>query len=217
MLNCNKRRTGLLNQNTLIFGGAFDPIHNGHLTMLREVLASLKIDNVVLIPNFMCPNKMKPLFSGKKRLEMIRKIIKEDLQPMYENITFECSDYEINQQKICFTIDTLRMYKTKKQKDTFFLLMGSDNFFSFHLWKQYQDILKLVTVCVVRRDKTSTVHYQNYSNKYLSKLENKPVFIFGKMPIKISSSDIRQKIKHKLPIKTLVPKTIITYLNRLLA
>ena len=201
-------------QKILLFGGAFDPFHKGHLEMLNMVIKSIKINQVLIIPNYMCPNKRKPLLSGKKRIMMVKSIIKDIVTATHNTIHISCSDYEIKQQKVCFTIDTIKMLKDKNKMDDIYLLIGSDNFFSFHLWKDYQAILKRVTLCVVRRDTKPIAIYQNYLTKQgLSAIE-KPVFIIGNKPITISSSQVRSKLANNESISDLVPKAVLNIIKK---
>tara|TARA_B100001175_G_scaffold295759_1_gene284118 strand:+ start:7292 stop:7918 length:627 start_codon:yes stop_codon:yes gene_type:complete len=198
----------LKSQKILIFGGAFDPFHKGHLDMIKMVIKAMHINHVILMPNYMCPNKIKPLLRGDDRVSMLDQMIKEELEQKYQNVSFECSNYEIKQEKICYTSDTIRFLKEKNPNDTFYLLIGSDNLFSFHLWKNYQAIINQVSLCVVRRGLESKEQYQAYINDKFSEANDKPLFIFGKKPINISSSKIRECIKNNVSIDDLVPNVV---------
>ena len=195
-------------QKILIFGGAFDPFHMGHLDMIKMVIKTMHINHVILMPNYMCPNKIKPILSGNDRISMLDRVIKEELEEGYKHVSFECSNYEIKQEKICYTSDTIRFLKKENPNDTFYLLIGSDNLFSFHLWKNYQAIINQLSLCVVRRGLESKEQYQAYINDKFSEANDKPLFIFGKKPINISSSKIRECIKNNVSIDDLVPNVV---------
>jgi len=197
----------------LLFGGSFDPFHNGHIHMLKTVLDSLKINTVIVMPNFMSPHKQTLLFSAEKRLDMIHKVIKEDLKNHYKQVTFQCSNFEIKQKEVCYTIDTVVALKKENPEHHIFLLVGSDNFFSFHKWKDYKKIVDLVSLCVVKRSLEPSSSYQQYLKEYMPQLSKQPLFIFGKKPIYISSTAIRKKMSQKLSLKHLVPRCILNDTN----
>ena len=181
--------------------------------MLKTVLDSLKINTVVVMPNFMSPHKQTPLFSAQKRLDMIHKLIKNDLQKMYKKVTFQCSNFEIKQEVVCYTVDTIIALKKENPDHHISLLVGSDNFFSFHKWKNHKKIMDLVSLCVVKRSMEPSSSYKQYLKKYMSQLSKQPLFIFGKKPICVSSTDIRNKLSQKLSVKHLVPSGILNDIN----
>ena len=59
-----------------IFGGTFDPFHNGHLQLLRSVLNSRLTDRIFLMPNYIPPHKPQPVANDQQRLAMINLVCK---------------------------------------------------------------------------------------------------------------------------------------------
>ena len=59
-------------------------------------------------------------------------------------------DYEIKQKKPVYSIDTINMMCDTYNNNNIMLLLGSDQLFNLHTWKEYQQIVKMVDICVVK-------------------------------------------------------------------
>jgi len=92
-------------------------------------------------------------------------------------------------------------------------LIGSDNFFSFHEWKSYKDLIKQVTICVVKRDNESLEKYQTYAKTYFKDQANQGVFILNNQPLSVASSEIRKKILKRESVLDLLPESICLYVK----
>ncbi|MDC0036784.1 nicotinate (nicotinamide) nucleotide adenylyltransferase [bacterium] len=191
-----------------MFGGAFDPFHNGHLMMLMSICEQLNIDYIHMIPNYNSPDKEKATLSDVQRLKCV-KAIADGFSTRFSNkIKFSCIDYELKQKKTSYTIDTLNFLGKQYPKSNWILLIGSDNFFKFHTWKQYKDILNQVTLFVVKRDSISIKSYTEYMDIYFLNELNAGVILLNNEPITISSTKIREKMSKNISIETLVPDII---------
>ena len=88
-------------QKIALFGGTFDPIHNGHIRLAAEFARRLKLDRVILMPTYVPPHKVKPeMAPASDRLEMCRLAVRG-------NPLFIVSDLEISRGGASFTADTL--------------------------------------------------------------------------------------------------------------
>lgn len=179
-----------------IFGGTFDPIHHGHLITAQSVKELRSLDKIIFIPAFISPHKQHAkASSAEHRLNMIKLALDEI--PF-----FECSDFEIKQQTISYTIDTLREFK--KFYDEIDLIIGYDNIFQFHTWKQPDEILKLSNVIVLKRKSS---HPLDFIDKYVEAA----TFVQTR-GIEISATDIRNRVHQGLPIHYLVPAIVENYI-----
>jgi len=179
-----------------IFGGTFDPIHNGHLITAQSVREIRKLDKIIFMPSFVSPHK-KNIDTAKpeQRLKMIELAI--------EGVDFfESSDYEISRGGISYTVDTLR--EMKKFYDEIEFIIGYDNIFEFHTWKDPDEIMKLVKVLVLKRKSS---HPITFEDKYVKEA----VFVQTR-GIEISATDIRERIKKGMPIHFLVPEKVKEYI-----
>lgn len=179
-----------------IFGGTFDPIHIGHLITAQSVREIRNLDKIIFIPAFISPHKsdMKTS-SAEDRLNMIKLAI--DGIPF-----FDYSDIEIKKGGVSYTIDTLK--ELKKIHDEMEFIIGYDNIFTFHTWKEPDEIMKLASIIVLKRKSS---HPPQFEDKYYKKA----VFVQTR-GIEISATDLRERVRKGLPINFLVPPKVMEYI-----
>ena len=179
-----------------LFGGTFDPIHNGHLIAAQSVREMRKLDKIIFIPSFVSPHKADVKSSSPEhRLNMI-KLATDEVD------FFDFSDYEIIKGGVSYTVDTLREFK--KKYDELEFIIGYDNIFKFNSWKNPDDIVKLTKILVLRRKSSlPPLHHDKYVESAL--------FVQTR-GIEISATDIRERVKKGLPIHFLVPEKVKEYI-----
>jgi len=181
-----------------IFGGTFDPIHLGHLITAQSVKELRNLEKIIFIPSFISPHKSEAKASSPAdRLNMIKLAV--------EGIPFfECSDIEVKKGGVSYSVNTLRALK--KQNIELEFIIGYDNIFSFHTWKEPDEILKLAKIIVLKRKSS---HPPQFEDKYY----HQAVFVQTR-GIEISATDIRERVKHGLPINFLVPPVVMKYIYK---
>ena len=103
-----------------IFGGTFDPIHNGHLAMAQIAHEKLSLDQVIFVPSYLPPHKSSPnLAPAAQRLRMVRIAIRG-------NPHFRVSDFEVKKAGRSYTIDTLHHFKKKLKNSKLLFILGGD-------------------------------------------------------------------------------------------
>mgnify|MGYP004551499663 CR=1 FL=1 len=129
----------------VIYGGSFDPIHNGHI---RTALASSRYFNAKVIfvpaknPRFKVPDS-----TPKQRLDMLKLAIK-DLDPS----NFKISLFEMDSNdEVNYSIDTVRYFKNKYKQSNLYFLIGADEANSFSKWKEAEAIASIVKIVYVPR------------------------------------------------------------------
>ena len=179
-----------------IFGGTFDPIHLGHLITAQSVKELRNLEKIIFIPAFISPHKSDAKTSSPEdRLNMIKLAV--DGIPF-----FDYSDIEVKKGGVSYSIDTLR--ELKKHYSELELLIGYDNIFSFHTWKEPDEILNLAKIIVLKRKSS---HPPQFEDKYY----HQAVFVQTR-GIEISATDIRERVRNGLPINFLVPPAVIKYI-----
>ena len=153
-----------------IFGGSFDPIHKGHITIIKTALTQLNIDKIIVIPTYLNPFKRKSYFSPKKRLEIVEKRLKN-----IPNLIIE--RYEIDNQS-SYTIDTIKYIKEQYKSDKIYLIIGADNLKKLHKWHKIEEIKELAEFVIATRNSI--------------KIPNG--FKILKIDINISSTEIRNRL-----------------------
>ena len=115
-----------------IYGGTFNPPHLGHLTAAAAVIATLKLDKLLLIPASIPPHKDLPAGSAtaEQRLEMTRMAGEQ----LGLGSKVETLDMEVRRAGKSFTSDTLAELKAQFPEDELWLLMGTDMLLSFDSW-----------------------------------------------------------------------------------
>lgn len=186
-----------------VYGGSFNPPHNGHLMLAKELAERLELDKLIIIPSNISPQKdNNGNIDPKHRIEMCKLLFSDPI--------FTVSDCEIKRGGRSFTFDTLTYLKNEYENAEFYLFMGSDMLLSFHTWYRFKDILSMCTVCAIsREDEECTKKMREYAKANLG--EN--VLIFDVKPFQVSSSLIRENIRRKEPCDGLLDAKIIEYIK----
>jgi len=166
-----------------IFGGAFNPPHNGHTGLIQAINAAFNFDRIIIIPTYIPPHKnIHYIVECRTRLTMT-KLAFSDISNCY------ISDIEINRKDVSYTIDTLKELKKKIPYAEFTVLIGADNFNIIDEWKNISELIKLTDFIVCRRPgntiKQSSMIYMKNSTRF--------VFFENEM-FDISSTFIREQL-----------------------
>ena len=128
-----------------LFGGSFNPIHNGHLHLAQTVHQQCGLDRMLLMPSGTAPHKSSDAYApAADRLAMCR--LAAEPYPW-----LEVSDYELTKPGKSYTVETLRYLHSRFPEDALFLLTGSDMLLSFDSWYCWQEILTLAGLLCVSR------------------------------------------------------------------
>jgi nicotinate-nucleotide adenylyltransferase len=132
-------------QRVCLFGGTFDPIHCGHLRVAEEAVSRFALDRVLFIPAGTPPHKVSQVVAPyEDRFEMVRLACRA-------NPKFEASRLEEGAGR-SYTIDTVRSFQTSlAARDILFFLIGADAFDEIETWKNWRELIQLVTFIVVTR------------------------------------------------------------------
>ena len=181
-----------------LYPGTFNPIHNGHVTLANYFINNTELDEVWVVLTPQNPfKKNNHLIEDNYRLEMANKIFNH-----LKNI--KVSDIEFQLEKPNYTIDTINRLLGDYPKNQFTLLIGEDNLANFHQWKDYSKILDLVNIFVYPRIKMIDIDQEIINNARI-KILNAP-------KIKVSSEEIREKMKQGNDIQGYLPKEVYKYI-----
>lgn len=168
-----------------IFGGAFDPVHLGHIQIV-EYLIKLNFDEIIILPTYDSTYK-KISANYEARIKMCELLVKDS------RVKISKIEKKINSS---FMIDVLNIV----DDPNITLVIGSDQAKYFDQWKDYQNILEKCNVIVYNRLGTT------FNNKFNFDVYN--------VPIKsISSTQIRKKLENKENISGLVDEKIEKYIR----
>lgn len=166
-----------------LFGGSFNPIHNGHISLALQLKEQAGLDEVWLMVSPQNPLKQSTdLLDDEQRLQMARLAV--------ENVDgIVVSDYEMHLPKPSYTWNTLEALKRDYPDDEFVLMIGGDNWQLFDKWYRADDIKANYEIVVYTRA-PGDVGYMD-----------------------ISSTDIRRRIREGRGIRRLVPKAVADYIK----
>jgi len=174
MIESKKRRIG-------IFGGSFDPPHNGHLEISKQAIKKLFLDQIYWCITKKNPFKNKTFFSLSERIKK-SKITTNSIKKIKIKF-FEDKIKSVN------TVDLIKYLKKKNKKIIFFLIIGSDNLIKFHKWKNWRLLLELTEIVVFSRK-----DYDKKAKKSVMMKQVKKITFIKNKPINISSTQIRKKL-----------------------
>ena len=192
-----------------IFGGTFNPVHLGHLLLADAACDALRLDRVVFIPAGRPPHKpSKGLLDGAERLALVKLAIRG--QP-----GFSVSDMELQRRGPSYSIDTVRRLRARHPRAALFLLMGEDMLRV--PWRAWRDLAQLCTVVVAHR--TAHPHARVPRQGHQDRRARSPAAAgrirWLPMPgLDISSSEIRDRVRHGRSIRYLVPPAVERYIRR---
>ena len=156
-----------------IFGGSFDPIHTAHVVVVKEALKELHIDMVIVVPTYLNPFKSSFYLDPETRFKLLEKVFKD-----FDKV--QICDYEINQQKTSYSIDTVNYLKNLYNPSKIYFIIGEDNLKTLDKWHEIDKLKELVEFVVASR--------KGFESKEAKKFKNLDV------NIDISSSSLRNKI-----------------------
>lgn len=190
--------------NVGIYGGSFNPPHNGHLMLTQELGRKLALDKIIIIPSNISPQKdNNGNIDPVHRLNMCKIAFSDGI--------FEVSDCEIKRGGRSYTIDTLTFLESVYKDASFYLFMGSDMLLSFDTWYRFSDILNMCTVCAISR---SGGESSDKMREYVKNtLHDENVRIFDVQPFEVSSSEIREKIANGGSCEGLIPTGVSEYIK----
>lgn len=189
-----------------IFGGSFNPIHNGHLHLADLYASELALQEILLVPVYLPPHKSCPdLAPAADRAEMCR--LAAGQREYLSLCRLEC-----DAARVSYTWQTLRTLKEQRPGEEFFLLVGSDMFLTLDTWQHPEEIFRLATVCTAARSQGEYARLQAFGGRLERlgcrwRLVNAP-------PVEISSTLVRSRIRAGQPVTGLVPAPVEEYLRR---
>lgn len=198
-----------------IFGGTFDPVHNGHTDTISYLVSLIPFYKINVIPNFMPPHK-KARASFEDRLAMVKLAFRNIKQ-----VTVD--DRDSLKKGPSYAINTVKeIFKEEEKNAQIVMIVGTDTFSDIDSWYRWEELMKLVDFLVMKRsDNNLSKEKKSFQlidkNVDIEELKNssykRRVIEVNVKPINISSSRIRQNIRVGKSIDCLVNSEVRDYLN----
>ena len=182
-----------------LFGGSFNPIHNGHVWLAKALLRETGLDEVWFMVSPQNPLKQnRQLLDDNQRFRLVQLALNDEprLRP--------CA-YEFHLPKPSYTWNTLQSLKKDFPEHRFTLLIGGDNWQLFDQWYRYEDLLREYLIVVYPRQDANPGDMQTAS----------PNVTFVKVPlINISSTMIRERLRLGKNVRGLVPGPVASVIEQ---
>ncbi|MDG1987453.1 MAG: nicotinate-nucleotide adenylyltransferase [Halieaceae bacterium] len=202
-----------------LFGGTFDPVHNGHLKIASEMLRLLNLSELRFIPCALPSHRNLPLVSACDRAAMLDLAIETEPR-------FVCDRREIDRIGPSFTIDTLvEIRKELGPSCPLIFLMGSDAVHSIDAWKQWKLLLNYTHLFIVNRPGVPmrfpshiwewVKMYQVSNLSFLDSTSNGHIFITPANALEVSATEVRNMLGRRLlHVNRLLPSSVFDFVKQ---
>jgi nicotinate-nucleotide adenylyltransferase len=202
-----------------IFGGTFDPVHNGHLRTALELVGALRLDELRLIPCHVPATRDLPAAGAEHRLAMLRLAVAGS-PPLV------CDEIEVRRGGVSYTIDTLRSVRGEiAENDRLCLVIGADAFAALERWKEWQELLDFAHIVVLERPGERPVpsaalarwvaaHRAEDVERTLERARDGAIFELQLTQLAISASHVRALLRAGKTPRFLLPDAVLDYIRR---
>lgn len=197
-----------------IFGGTFDPVHNGHLRLATELAETLDLSRVHLVPAAIPPHRGEPLLDPATRLDLVARSIADEPR-------FVLDDREHRRAGPSYTADTLAEFAAEYPGEPLVLMMGMDAFNGLPGWHEVERILDLAQIAVATRPGSAAT---GTAARWLAEREVAPGALaespVGRIvPVAITRLDIsattlRGLIEQGRSLRYLAPEPVVRHFRR---
>jgi len=181
-----------------IFGGTFDPIHNGHLQVAEEVRRALRLDRLlVVVANEPWQKQDRPVTPAEDRYAMV-------VAALADHPGLEASRMELDRGGPSYTVDTVRELLAEQPDADLFVVVGADVVGGLNSWHEESALRELVTLAVVDRPGAPAVTTPPGWCTVLV-----PV-----APIDVSSTGLRTRLEQGGSVSDTVPDSVIRCISQ---
>lgn len=175
-----------------LFGGAFDPFHNGHLAICRTALEQLKPDKLIVIPTAAPPHKSEPAASFEDRYAMTSLAL--------SGLNCEVSRYEYERGGTSYSAETVEAFRSLYPDSELFFIIGGDSYRDINKWHQPWRITACATLAVFPRDGVDAAPAP-------------PAVALNTGKINVSSTTVRALLERGEGVEALVPAAVCRYIS----
>ncbi|MFN3695969.1 MAG: nicotinate (nicotinamide) nucleotide adenylyltransferase [Pseudobdellovibrio sp.] len=203
-----------------IFGGSFNPPHNGHVNSLTTVQKKMGFDKIHIIPNSQNPLKVPTEAPADEHRLKMSQLAFQSYGP-----AFYVDDIELKRGGKSYTIDTIKELRKQYDSKNLYLIIGADNFETFSEWKDYKKILEEVNLVVTTRPgyhiPESAEEFPDYLTGLIAESDfgavelttGRSIEFLTLQDLDISSSELRKKLRIGRPVEKYLPLAVESYLK----
>ena len=193
-----------------IYGGAFSPIHEGHVRAALAFLDTMKLDKLLIMPTANPPHKVVNGATAQERFEMARLAFCET--DAYKSGGIEVSDFELTREGKSYTIYTLENFASPDRE--LYMLVGTDMFLSLDKWFRADDIFSLAAIVLMRRENDSENMVSIEQKKMIYREDHDArILEINEPPTVISSTELRARLYNGDPLDGYIPPKVEEYIK----
>ncbi|MEO8195311.1 MAG: nicotinate-nucleotide adenylyltransferase [Thermoanaerobaculia bacterium] len=193
-----------------LFGGSFDPIHQGHIAPVLETQRRLGLERVVYLPTAAPPHKRDRCFApALARFAMVE-------LALLDHAELVVSTHELTPDRPAFTVETLAHLRAAEPGSEFYLILGADSFLELSSWVRWREIVEVARLAVLTRpgfrlDGQPT----SLAPELAAAVAAGNVHFVENAPLAVSSTEVRRRLAagEAIPEGWLVPR-VVRYLAK---
>lgn len=186
-----------------VFGGTFDPVHNGHVQMAAGAAARFGLQRILFVPARLSPDKSSPTTDARHRIAMLALALAG--RPDW-TISLE----ELDRPAPSYTVDTLRAISVRYLHDELWLLMGTDALSAFDRWREPAEIARLARIAAFHRE-PFVGHALRIPQ--LPELAGR-LDVFDAGSVRISATELREELARGMSPAGRVPGPVAEYITK---
>ncbi len=191
-----------------VFGGSFDPLHNGHLYMAGEILRQKYAQEVLFVPAAAPPHKAdRAVTPANQRLEMLAKAVER-----YEGFSY--SDIELQRDNYSYTINTLQILSNLYTEYTLKFVMGMDSLQDIHKWHRAPEMVNHYSFIIIPRPDTPPPSRGSLAEHFGQVNATKLLAsIVDVQSVAIASKQVRRCYQDGSSVAGLIPESVQEYIR----
>ncbi len=197
-----------------IFGGTFDPVHNGHLQSVTTVYNHCALERICFVPTAVPPHRGRPGASAQQRLEMVALAVANHPQ-------FDVDDRETRRDAPSYTYDTVKSFQAEDAAKCYCVILGVDALLGLESWYRWRELLASVHFLVMRRGGWNPPDPLPgwWKARYTESIEDLKRFKSGKIfqvniiPNPVSATEIRCGLARGIDVSPMMPQSVWNYID----
>lgn len=189
-----------------IYGGTFDPIHNGHLHVIKQLLSSNRVERIILVPSGAPRLREEPIASATDRLAMCSAAIAKLNESSEYADRIEVSSLEVERSGPSFAIDTAEALINSHPGVEFGWIIGSDAYRKIDQWHEGERLQDLLTFIVIERPDLGRGDAGNEDDDEFNLLDIDA--------LEISATEVRARLMRGESVSQLIPPAVLAYIEK---
>jgi len=200
----------MFEQKIALFGGTFDPVHIGHISVASHAAEQIGADKLIFVPAKRSPLKgFLPKAGDRHRLAMIELAIAE-------NDKFDVSDFELKRPAPSYTLETVRKFQADYQRNcSVYWLVGADGIDDLQHWHAVEELIDACNLCTMYRAGCEPPDYTRFENIWgSSRAEKLRKNIIQTPLVDVSSTEIRRRLAAGEDVAGMLNDAVADYIRR---